>query len=59
MSLQLADGTTLTVHRDGSMAMADESGRPIAMRAGVEMTLDDGNVVVMRNAARHDHRNYK
>lgn len=41
-SVQLKDGSTVHVFKDGKMAMEDKLGRPYRMKAGEMMQTTDG-----------------
>ena len=46
---ELKDGATLYVHQDGTMRMIDPRGKPMAMKDGMEMELQDGRALMMKN----------
>jgi len=63
--LKLKDGSYLFIAADGTMRMVDRNGKPIQMKDGVEMELDDGDMIMMENnklwqsadkQRRHDHK---
>ncbi len=56
--LKLADGSQLFLNANGSMRMVDKSGKPLSMIEGVEMTLEDGSIILMHNKKifRHIHK---
>jgi hypothetical protein len=45
----LKDGTHLFLHPDGTMRMVDQHGKPMTMSEGVEMELQDGTMIMMKN----------
>lgn len=47
--LELADGTMLFMHADGTGRMVDQHGKSMAMADGVEMALKDGRTILMMN----------
>ena len=47
--LELADGTMLFLHADGTGRMVDQHGKSMSMADGVEMELKDGRTVLMMN----------
>ena len=47
--LLLKDGSTLIVNKYGKMRMFDGEGQPIRMKDGVEMELDNGDLIMMKN----------
>ncbi|HEY5702111.1 MAG TPA: CopK family periplasmic copper-binding protein [Gammaproteobacteria bacterium] len=59
--LRLKDGSYLFISEDNTMRMVDKDGRPIQMKDGVEMELEDGTLIMMKNEKiwRHDHRKHK
>ena len=49
-TIALKDGSSVTVYKDGKMAMEDRFGRSISMKPGQVMeTRDDGKVVMTGN----------
>jgi len=56
--LILADGSLLYVSKAGTMRMVDKTGKPMAMKEGVEMVLEDGSTILMHNKKifRHIHK---
>ncbi len=56
--MKLKDGSLLFVNEDGTMRMVDKTGKPMSMKEGVEMEMEDGSVMLMHNkkAFRHVHR---
>lgn len=46
-ALQLKDGSTVYVFKDGKMAMEDKYGRTVGMKAGHVMETKDGQRVIM------------
>lgn len=46
-SLQLKDGSTLYLFKDGKMAMEDKYGRAVRMKVGESMTTTDGKSIVI------------
>ncbi len=66
--LELKDGSYVFISEDGTMRMTDRNGNPVTMRAGVEMELKDGDLIMMKNKRLwrsvnprkvHDHRKLK
>jgi len=59
--LVLKDGSYLFINDDDNMRMVDKNGNPIQMKDGVEMELEDGTVIMMKNKKiwRHLHRDFK
>ncbi len=59
--LKLKDGSYLFVNDDDTMRMVDKTGKPIQMKEGVEMELEDGSIVMMQNKRlwRHVHSKSK
>jgi hypothetical protein len=47
--LRLKDGTYLFINMDDRMDMMDKKGQPIAMEDGIEMELEDGTLIMMKN----------
>ena len=47
-SVQLKDGSTVHVFKDGKMAMEDKLGRPFRMKPGQTMQAPDGQSMVMK-----------
>lgn len=61
-SLHLKDGSYLFINEDtDTMRMIDKNGNPVEMKDGVEMELEDGSLIMMKNKKiwRHDHRKHK
>jgi hypothetical protein len=56
--LALKDGSHLFINDDGTMRMVDNDGKPFEMKEGVEMELEDGTLIMMKNKKiwRHKHR---
>lgn len=48
-TLRLKDGSYLHIHDDDTTVMVDKNGNPIKMKDGVEMELEDGTRVMMKN----------
>lgn len=48
-TLRLKDGSYLHIHDDDTTVMVDKNGNPIKMRDGIEMELDDGSLIMMKN----------
>jgi copper resistance protein K len=48
-TLQLKDGSYLHIHDDDTTVMVDKKGNPIKMIDGMEMELDDGSLIMMKN----------
>ena len=46
-TIALKDGSSVTVYKDGKMAMEDRFGRSVSMRPGQVMEGTDGSKVVM------------
>ena len=59
--LRLKDGTYLFISDDDTMRMTDKDGKPIEMKDSVEMELEDGTLIMMKNKKiwRHYHRDMK
>ena len=59
--LLLKDGTYLFIVEDDNMRMVSSSGKPIRMNNGVEMELQDGTIIIMKNKKvwRHRHLDSK
>jgi hypothetical protein len=59
--LKLMDGSHLFISDDNMMRMVDKDGKPITMKDGVEMELEDGSLIMMKNEKiwRHNHRKHK
>ena len=59
--LRLKDGTYLFISDDDTMRMTNKDGKPIEMKDSVEMELEDGTLIMMKNKKlwRHDHRDMK
>jgi hypothetical protein len=59
--LKLKNGSYLFINEDETMRMVDRHGMPVQMKDGVEMELEDGTVIMMKNKKiwRHDHRDMK
>lgn len=47
-TIELKDGTTLYIYRDGKMAMENRVGQPVPMREGVRMETKTGEVLIMK-----------
>lgn len=56
--LQLKDGTYLFVADNNNMRMVNSIGEPFRMNNGVEMELQDGTIVIMKNKNVKRHRHY-
>ncbi len=58
--LRLKDGSYLFISEDDTMRMVDKNGKPIEMKDGVEMELENGTLIMMKNKKvwRHDHRKH-
>ena len=54
--LRLKDGSYLFINSDDTMAMMDKNGRPVRMKDGVEMELEDGTLIMMKNEKLWQHR---
>lgn len=46
--IELKDGSTVIIHKDGKMSMRDKRGRATSMKAGTPMETKDGKVLMMR-----------
>lgn len=46
-TIELKDGSTLYIFKDGKMSMADKFGRPMRMKKGVVMETKDGEKIIM------------
>lgn len=46
-ALQLKDGSTVYIFKDGKMGMADKQGRTMSMKAGHVMETKDGQRIIM------------
>jgi len=59
--IRLKDGSYLFINEDDTMRMVDKDGKPITMEDGVEMELEDGTLIMMKNKKiwRHKHRDTK
>ena len=47
-SIQLKDGSTVHIFKDGKMAMENQFGRPFRMKEGVVMDTTDGKSMTMK-----------
>jgi hypothetical protein len=47
--LRLKDGSYLFINMDETTDMMDKKGNPIKMKDGVEMELEDGSLIMMKN----------
>ena len=47
-ALRLKDGNYVFVSEDGNMRMTDANGKPITMKDGVVMELQDGTEILMK-----------
>lgn len=47
-TIELKDGSSLQIHRDGKMSMTDSRGRPMSMKDGAKMETRSGQVLMMR-----------
>lgn len=45
--IELKDGTTLYIFKDGKMAMEDRLGRTVSMKPGTEMEAKSGRKILM------------
>ena len=56
--MKLKDGSLLFVNEDGTMRMVDKMGKPMSMKEGVEMDMEDGSTMLMHNKKmfRHVHK---
>ncbi len=59
--MKLKDGSFLFMNEDETMRMVDKEGRPIKMKDSVEMELEDGTMIMMKNKKmwRHEHQKMK
>jgi hypothetical protein len=59
--IRLKDGSYLFMNEGDTMRMVDNKGRPVKMRDGVEMELEDGTLIMMKNEKmwRHKHQKMK
>lgn len=48
-TFQLKNGSYLHMHDDGTTVMVDKNGNPIKMKDGIEMELEDGSLIMMKN----------
>jgi copper resistance protein K len=48
-TLRFKDGSYLHIHDDDTTVMVDKNGNPIKMIDGIEMELEDGTRVMMKN----------
>jgi ferric-dicitrate binding protein FerR (iron transport regulator) len=63
-AIQLKDGSTVYILKDGKMAMEDKSGRAVRMKQGQVMETKDGQKIMMHgdevmrldNILHQDHR---
>jgi hypothetical protein len=55
--LRLTDGSYLFITTDGTMRMVNQSGKPFKMKDGVQMELEDGTTIRMKN--KRTYRYYK
>ncbi|TRZ99046.1 MAG: DUF4443 domain-containing protein [Rhodocyclaceae bacterium] len=46
-SIELKDGSTVYIFKDGKMGMEDKSGRPVFMESGHAMETKDGKKIIM------------
>lgn len=46
-TIELKDGSTLYLFKDGKMSMADKFGRPMRMKRDVVMETKDGEKIIM------------
>ncbi len=46
-TIELKDGSTLYIFKDGKMSMADKFGRPMRMKQDVVMETKDGEKIIM------------
>ncbi len=56
--MQLKDGTYLFVADNNDMRMVNSVGEPFRMNNGVDMELQDGTIVIMKNKNVKRHRHY-
>ncbi len=47
-AIELKDGTTVHIYKDGKMAMEDKVGRPQKMPEGTPMETKDGEIIMMQ-----------
>tara|TARA_R110002073_G_scaffold55549_1_gene142131 strand:+ start:302 stop:541 length:240 start_codon:yes stop_codon:yes gene_type:complete len=48
-TLRFKDGSYLHIHDDDTTVMVDKNGNPVKMKDGIEMELEDGTLVIMKN----------
>ncbi len=47
-AIELKDGSTAHIYRDGTMAMEDKTGKPITMPEGTPMETKGGKIIMMK-----------
>lgn len=47
-TIELKDGSTLYIYKDGKMAMEDRQGRAMSMKDGMRMETKKGEPLIMR-----------
>lgn len=47
-AIELKDGTTLHIYKDGKMTMEDKVGRPQTMPEGTPMETKNGTIIMMK-----------
>lgn len=47
--IQLKDGSTLHIYKDGKMAMEDKTGKPMTMPQGTPMETKSGKIIMMKD----------
>lgn len=47
--IRLKDGSHLYIRDDGTMRMEDTGGKSMTMNEGIEMELEDGTFIMMKN----------
>ena len=57
--LVLKDGSHLFINGDNITRMVDKDGKPITMKDGVEMELEDGSLIMMKNEKIWRHHYHK
>ena len=48
-TLRFKDGSYLHINDDDTTVMVDKNGNPVKMKDGIEMELEDGTRVMMKN----------
>jgi len=47
-AIELKDGSTVHIYKDGKMTMEDKVGRPERMKEGTPMETKDGKIIMMK-----------